>query len=516
MNKRNLILGIALIVVSLAAYALFGRTPVLPVEASSIVELKDGDSIDLAMDEVKKEINGVEYTMLAYNGSIPGPSFTIPQGAEITINFTNNSGIPTMLHSHGVRMDNASDGSQSTQDEIPPGGTFTYTLKFPDAGAYWYHPHVRDDYAQELGAYGQFLVTPREEGYWNPVNREVALFLDDILIENGEIAADPKQAKRTLMGTFGTVMLVNGDTKYTLAAQKGEVIRFYLTNAANTRPFNFRVEGAKLKLVGGDSGAYERDSWQNAVLISPSERAVVEVLFEKGGSFALQNATPEKTYTLGTVDVSDSPIAGSYASAFSELREHMDTVRSIDPFRQYFGTAPDKRLSLSVEMHMDMGGMGSMGGHGTHQMPDGSMMGNMGMMGGVPDGGIEWEDDAMMNAMSTKDSVHWILKDEETGKENMDIQWSFERDKPVKIRIENTAESMHPMQHPVHFHGQRFLVVARDGVPQENLAWKDTVLVKAGETVDILLDPSNPGKWMAHCHILEHIESGMMLEYVVE
>ena len=136
---------------------------------------------------------------------------------------------------------------------------------------------------------------------------------------------------------------------------------------------------------------------------------------------------------------------------------------------------------------------------------------------GVPEGGIEWEDDmAMMNAMSNTDSAKWKIVDQNTGKENMDIDWTFKKGSPVKIRIFNDPKSIHPMQHPIHFHGQRFLVVARDGVPQTNLVWKDTVLVKAGETVDIVLDTSNPGTWMAHCHIAEHLESGMMMKFRVE
>ncbi|MEK7649883.1 MAG: multicopper oxidase domain-containing protein, partial [Patescibacteria group bacterium] len=108
------------------------------------------------------------------------------------------------------------------------------------------------------------------------------------------------------------------------------------------------------------------------------------------------------------------------------------------------------------------------------------------------------------------------IVDQDTGKANMDIDWSFAKGKPVKIRIFNDPRSMHPMQHPIHFHGQRFLVVARNGVGQSNLVWKDTTLVRSGETVDIILDPSNPGEWMAHCHISEHLESGMMFSFVVQ
>lgn len=75
---------------------------------------------------------------------------------------------------------------------------------------------------------------------------------------------------------------------------------------------------------------------------------------------------------------------------------------------------------------------------------------------------------------------------------------------------------MHPIQHPMHFHGQRCLILARNGVKETNLVWKDTVFIPSGETVDILLDTLNPGTWMAHCHIAEHLEAGMMMKYKVQ
>ena len=501
------VIGLLAVALGVLAYASKDYFISLPVaEASQIVELADGDTYDLIAAFVEKEINGRTERMLAYNGSIPGPLIKVAQGAEVTINFTNETGMKTLLHSHGVRMDNAFDGSQTTQKEMESGETYSYKLKFPDAGMYWYHPHVREDLQQELGLYGGFLVVPADAEYWSPVNREVSLFLDDILIENGEINLSTRGADRTLMGRFGNVMLVNGETDYTLAVQKGEVVRFYITNAANARPFNFAIAGARMKLVGGDNGAYEHDEWRDAVVLGPSERAIVEVLFDTSGTFTVENRTPERTYALGEVHVSSESVGTSYANEFVR-RTHEETIASIDPFRASFSKAPDKRIALTVDM---MGG-------GGHMMPDGSMMGGGMMSMGVPEGGIEWEDDmAMMNAMSNTDSAKWKIVDQNTGKENMDIDWTFKKGSPVKIRIFNDPKSIHPMQHPIHFHGQRFLVVARDGVPQTNLVWKDTVLVKAGETVDIVLDTSNPGTWMAHCHIAEHLESGMMMKFRVE
>jgi FtsP/CotA-like multicopper oxidase with cupredoxin domain len=117
-----------------------------------------------------------------------------------------------------------------------------------------------------------------------------------------------------------------------------------------------------------------------------------------------------------------------------------------------------------------------------------------------------------MNRMSTPQNMFWKLVDGSTGAANQDIDWSFTVGDQVKVTIVNAS----PMQHPIHFHGQRFLVLSRDGISNENLAWKDTALVRAGEMVDILVDMSNPGAWMVHCHIAEHLESGMMYTYHVQ
>ena len=122
-----------------------------------------------------------------------------------------------------------------------------------------------------------------------------------------------------------------------------------------------------------------------------------------------------------------------------------------------------------------------------------------------------------LNRMTTPANTRWKLVDRVTGAVNGAIDWRFRVGDIVKIRLVNPLEGDHPMPHPFHVHGAgRFLVLSRDGVVESNLAWKDTVLVRTGETVDILLEISHPGTWMAHCHIAEHHESGMMLAFTVE
>jgi FtsP/CotA-like multicopper oxidase with cupredoxin domain len=124
---------------------------------------------------------------------------------------------------------------------------------------------------------------------------------------------------------------------------------------------------------------------------------------------------------------------------------------------------------------------------------------------------------AEINARTDSSNMIWKLVDPDTGHVNHAIDWSFRVGDRVKIRLVNTMDSDHPMHHPFHVHGAgRFLILSRDDLPEANLVWKDTVLVRAGETVDIALDVTNPGLWMAHCHIAEHNQSGMMFSFAVK
>jgi len=131
--------------------------------------------------------------------------------------------------------------------------------------------------------------------------------------------------------------------------------------------------------------------------------------------------------------------------------------------------------------------------------------------------GLEWEDlMPEMNRASDPSNMIWQLVDRETGAVNHAIDWKFTVGDRVKIRLVNEQEQDHPMHHPFHIHGAgRFLVLSVDGEAEANLVWKDTVLLGAGQTIDLLLDVSNPGLWMAHCHIAEHTESGMMFSFTV-
>ena len=484
-----------------------------PPEArpGDVVTLPDGGTLDLEAGLVTRSLNGRTFTMFGFNGQYPGPLIRVPQDATITVNFTNKIDLPTAIHWHGIRLENRYDGVPGvTQDPVAPGATFEYRIHFPDAGIYWYHPHHREDIQQDLGLYGNLRVDARDPAYYGPANREEVLILDDLLVADGGLVPFGREtATHAMMGRFGNLLLVNGEPDYRLSVNQGEVVRFFLTNVSNTRTFNLSFGDAAVKLVASDVGKFERESWAESVVIAPAERYVVDVLFTQTGEVPLTNAVhgidhvygnyfPDAT-TLGRVTVGPSPAEPSHAESFERLREHDDVITDIDRYRDDFDRPVDHRLLFTLEI-------------GALPYPLETLL-NLDASFFNP---VEWSGTMpRMNWVTTADQVHWIVRDLDTGLENTDIDWAFRMGDRVKIRLRNDRTAIHAMQHPIHLHGQRFLVLSQDGVANGNLVWKDTLLLPVGSTADILLEVSNPGLWMLHCHIAEHLESGMKMVFDV-
>ncbi len=320
---------------------------------SEVVDLADHDEVDLRIAPVAKRIGDSTVRMLAYNGSIPGPTLRVREGSELVVNVANEADLDATVHWHGLRLDNRYDGTHETQAPIPVGGTFTYRIEFPDPGVYWYHPHIREDYGQEMGLYGNIVVVPADPDYWPPAHRELLLTLDDVLIEDGKIAPfGREETTYAAMGRFGNVMLVGGETDPSLSARAGEVVRFYLTNTANTRVFNVAVPGARMKLVGGDSGRYEQEEFIESAILAPSERLVIDVLFEEAGQRTLEHRTPGRTYSLATIEVSAEQATPALAGKFDSLRHNPEWVAERERLASYFDAPPDKTLALLAEMDM--------------------------------------------------------------------------------------------------------------------------------------------------------------------
>jgi FtsP/CotA-like multicopper oxidase with cupredoxin domain len=568
-----------------------------------LLELADGDTLELRVGPVAKPLGDATVRMLGYNGSIPGSTLKVAEGSEIVVHVENHGDLDTTVHWHGLRLENRYDGvPHETQAPIPVGGEFSYRLQFPDPGLYWYHPHIREDYTQELGLYGNILVVPADPDYWPPADRDLILTLDDILIEDGKVAPfSPTETSYAAMGRFGNRLLVAGDPDLRLSFRAGEVVRLWLTNTANTRVFSVTLPGTRMKLVGGDSGRVEYEEFVEQVVLAPSERVVVDVLVESPGELALEHHTPDRTYRLAAITVTEGAPSAA-ATRFGQLRRAPELEAERAQLDRWLAAAPDKILALVAQMD-DPAAMPEAAGPVTYSCPmhpdvtsaepgrcpkcgmkllasqaptvttyacpmhpevisdqpghcpkcgmkllaassvrtattdhdhsdmdhsdmdhsdmdhsdmDHSDMDYSGMGHGGAEG-IEWEDDMVeVNRLTTSATMQWRFLDRTTGADSPAIDWRFTVGDRVKIRLINEMASDHPMHHPFHLHGAgRFLVLARDGVSEPNLVWKDTVLVRTGQTVDILFDVTNPGLWMAHCHIAEHMQSGMMFSFNV-
>lgn len=444
---------------------------------STVIDVQDGDVIRLDPTMVRRVIDGAEVFQYGYNGQIPGPTIRARQGDTFVVETTNRIDLPTTIHWHGIRVDSRFDGTPGmSQDPIAPGDSFRYEVTVPDDGIFWYHPHVREDIQLDLGLFGNILVLPADAPA--PQADPIMVALDDILLrKDGSLVPYGKDGENfSLMGRFGNTQLVNGVVRPSIAVSAGPQ-RLYLTNVANTRTYRVSIDGASMRVVGGDVGFGEPYDAAE-VILSPAERVIVDVNFPTAGSYTLLHRSTDTTTPLATFTADGGLAAAEKATPESDFPD-LAAARL---------RAPDRSLRISTPS-----------GH-SHARIDAS--------------GIEWEDSMpMMNERSNPKNTKWSLIDSDTGDANMEIDWKFQKGDLVKIRIKNNFESM---QHPIHFHGQRFVVISSNGADVDDFQWKDTYLLKAAETVDILLEASNPGKWMFHCHIAEHLQNGMMGAFTVE
>ncbi len=356
------------------------------------------------------------------------------------------------------------------------------------------------------------MVDPARADYFGPATREEFIMVDDLLVDGDELLPYGRDASNfTIMGRFGNVMLVNGEERYAATVRPGEVVRFFVTNVSNTRSYNLSFAGHDMKLVGTDLSRFEREMMVESLVISPAERYIVEVRFAAAGTYALLNRVQVVDHmrgtfqaavdTLGAVVVEGPAVeeADALLSSHSIMRTDAVLEAELAEYRPHFNRPVDHELLLTVDIE---------------GLP--ILVQQFISIDTIYRPPVEWTDGMPnMNWLSTSNEVRWILRDEAVGAENAEIDWRFRLGDVVKIRLRNDADAFHPMHHPIHLHGQRFLVLSRDGVANRNLAWKDTVLVPVGSTVDLLMEASNPGEWMIHCHIAEHLDAGMMGSFTV-
>jgi FtsP/CotA-like multicopper oxidase with cupredoxin domain len=401
-----------------------------------------------------------------FGGSVPGPTVRVRRGQELKLRVINDLPEPTAIHWHGVRIANAMDGTLLSQKAIAPGARFDYVFTPPDAGTFWYHPHLNASQQVDRGLYGVLIVEEPEPA---DVDREVVLVFDDWrLTPDGanDVASYGNPHDAAHEGRLGDVFTVNGLPALDIPVKINERLRLRLLNAATARMMAVRIEGHAATVMALDGQPAEpfaaRDS---RIILGPGNRAdvFVDAMLQPGAGAAIGLDLPQGFRPLARLvyepgaPARPSPRPAPKPLAANALPQRMDF-----------------KGALKVDVPIEGGANAPMSGMGTH--------GHSMAIG----------------------ANQWTLAGRASMGHDGPPLFSVKRGRTVTIGYVNRTEFPHSM----HLHGHHFRLLDRldDGWKPY---WLDTVTVAPRETWRIAFVADNPGKWMLHCHMLEHQDTGM-------
>jgi FtsP/CotA-like multicopper oxidase with cupredoxin domain len=388
-----------------------------------------------------------------YDGQVPGPLLEARVGDVLEVRLRNSLSEPTMIHWHGIRLPAPMDGTENIQRPVAPGETFTYRFRLPDAGTFWYHPHINETVQLERGLYGALIV----RGPDGPqLDREQVLVLDDVALDRDARIEPPGGWIERHDGRQGSTRLVNGRAEPELQMAGGQVERWRVINASSARYIRLSIGGQPFRILGTDGGLINSPVSVSELLLTPGDRAdlavgpftagekvLVESLRYGRGSFRRPKREPFATLLIG-------PTAPSQAVIPQRLR-------SIEPL-------VTGEVSVNREVLLGF-------------------------------------------KLSPKRGVDFVI--------NKEAHHRAEPVRLGELQVWDIINRT-PVDHPFHLHGFFFQVISVNGEPPPFVSWEDTVNVPARGRVRIAWMPDDrPGEWMYHCHILEHHAGGMMAHFEV-
>ena len=404
---------------------------------------------------------GFEVEAWTYNGTIPGPMIRVRVGDRLIVHFTNHLPRPSTVHWHGLRIPIDMDGVPGySQDPVQPGETFTYDFVVPDAGIYWYHPHVMSAEQVGFGLYGAFLVEDPAEAQTVGIADDLVLVLSDIDVnaDGTLIPSDSGGSIGMLFGREGNQVLVNGRRRPELVARAGAPQRWRLVNAAKSRYFKLDLgEGHVFRKIGGDGGLTEYFEDHDFIVLGAGERAdvIVQPTGDPGGEGLLRSLLHDRGY--GSIfgrdfeDLIAIRFADQSPYAAGPLPE---TRRAMKPYELDDATPVELELTLSQDQYDQSFA------YGINHVPF-------------------WEAKPVL--AQPGETQLWTVTNT--------TAWS----------------------HPLHLHGFFFLVLDEAGQPVRPLEWKDTVDIPHDRTVRLAVRfDDRPGTWIFHCHILDHADGGLL------
>lgn len=414
---------------------------------------------------------GLQVLVWAYNGSVPGPELRVKVGDLVRVQFTNNLPAGTTIHWHGLVVPNGQDGVAGvTQDVIPSGGMATYAFAAATAGTYWYHPHQDSALQEDRGLYGALIVDPRD-GISAPTLDQTLIYDEWTL---GSAQATPPPGDDATMVIYGTYSVNGrtGDGILPIRFQSGTTVRLRLINAGSLTHY-IHVRGVPVRIVAADGHELiGGPPTEHAVAIGAGERIDVEFT-APSSSVWVQAHDPSAPATQ--IGVPFLPVGAPLPTQMPGRNESI-SGQLLDllnyPARAESPVWPDGSTatrSFTLSLNEAMSAMSDQ---------------RFGMPG--------------MAGMQTQYRINGS---------------SFPNTQPLEVTqgdlVSLTIENRGRLEHPMHFHGGAFEIVARDGQPTAGQLVKDTVLVEPGESITIGFRADNRGWWMLHCHELHHAAGGM-------
>jgi FtsP/CotA-like multicopper oxidase with cupredoxin domain len=419
--------------------------------------------IDLEARVANLEIKpGIMTPAWTYGGTVPGPLIRAHVGDRLIVHFKNSLPEETTVHWHGIRLPANMDGVPGhTQPPVKTGGTFDYSFVLPDAGLFWYHPHVTSAVQVGNGLYGAILVEDAagDAAVASQLGDETVIQLSDIDITASGALGDPAYGGDfgTLFGRMGETLLVNGRIRPTLLARAGLRQRWRIVNSAKSRYFQLALDGNTFTRIGTDGGFIESPVTTDELVVITGGRAdVVVVPNGQPGTTATVRWVPYDrgygaTYMIPEIPLFDIKFVADEPYVEKEaVPAHLRTIAPID-----LSTAKARFLSLTLDQSTGKVVMG---------------------INGQP----SWEA-AALEALANDTEV-----------------WT----------VENTMD----WNHPFHLHGFFFQPLdPATGAPLPSPEWYDTFDVPHNKTVQFAVKyDDREGMWMFHCHILDHADAGMM------
>lgn len=424
----------------------------------------------------------------AYNGRTPGPTLRVAQGQELFVRFKNSLAQPSTLHWHGIRIANAMDGvAHLTQHPVAPGRMFDYRFTCPDAGTFWYHPHMHEPEQLARGLCGLLIV---EEPEPPRVDQDLALLINDwLLTDTGQIeqASFGSLRNQAQAGRIGNTITVNGQRTADFPVKAGERIRVRLANAANARVLQLLLEASAPKIIAIDGQPIPpREAYVGGLELPPGGRMdlILDMVGEPGQHVSLTETS------RGRLE-----IARFLLHPVQRARpEPLVAAMSLTP-----NPLPEPDLAAPLTFDLVMSGGAQTTSDSTH---DAAADVHIAPLAGQP--GMVWAFNGVAGQMSTATTMKRAGAEAAVAMMGKPL-FSVARGRTVVIRMVNGTQWPHAM----HVHGHHFKVISRT-INERDPYWWDTLLLAQSEAASIAFVADNPGNWMLHCHMLEHQASGMM------